>query len=381
VQPVLEVVRRDERLVAQVSLSAPKPGAPDPSVVIEVTRAGGTAPALRLPTRAGRLGPGTRRLAQETVPVALLPAGKYTVAAIVGSGGPTLTRVVSIEAGNAPAAEPSETTNTASPAASATSPALPAPLTLAKPARFEVAAVLDPARVAPFLDKLVDRVADPSARDALARARSGSWPTDTSTGPLAAEPVASHFVAGLGRLQAGDLEGAANDFRSALRAAPDFAPAMAYLGACYAAGGKDKEAAAAWQTALVRERETPWLQQLAIEAWLRAERPGAALALIKQARQRFPGDDSFLQLQARAAVADGRAREGLEMIETIKNADESLLLMALATLYSPARERAPVWDASRDLETMKRWREAYAAANGASLALVDAWLAELSASP
>jgi predicted Zn-dependent protease len=190
--------------------------------------------------------------------------------------------------------------------------------------------------------------------------------------------VASHFVAGLGHLQAGNLDEAATEFRNAVRAAPDFLPAVAYLGACYAAGGKDKEAASAWQTALLRDRESPWLQRLAIEAWLRAERPAAALALIKQARQRFPEDDSFVRLQARAELAAGRPREALEIVESINEPDESLLFMALASLYAATRDHAPVWDTERDLAAMQRWRDAYAAINGASLSLVDAWMAEVS---
>jgi len=36
-----------------------------------------------------------------------------------------------------------------------------------------------------------------------------------------------------------------------------------------------------------------------------------------------------------------------------------------------------VWDDARDLETMRRLRDSYAALQGDSLALVDAWLTEM----
>jgi tetratricopeptide (TPR) repeat protein len=225
------------------------------------------------------------------------------------------------------------------------------------------------------LAQLAQRV-DASAREALNGMSAGPWPTDSSRGPLTSAPVAAHFVAGLGLLKAGELEPAAREFRTALRIAPDFAPTMAYLAACYAAGGKDVEAAAAWQTTSVREREAAWLQQLAIEAWLRAERPAAALALARRARDRFPADPSFPALQARAELAEGFVREGLDTLASLDRAEPSLLLMGLAALYTAAQDGTPVWDASRDRSVMKRWRDAYAAAGGESLALVDAWLGD-----
>ena len=190
-------------------------------------------------------------------------------------------------------------------------------------------------------------------------------------------PLAANFVAGLGRLQAGDLEEAAQAFRAALKVAPDFAPALIYLGACYAAGAKDQEAAGAWQMALVRERTSPELQRLAIEAWLRADKPAAALALLNQARQRWPEDDAFVRLQAQVALADGRQQEGLDLVAQLKQPDQPTLLLALNTLYDASRRKTPVWDATKDLERMRTLRESYASLQGESLALVDAWIAEM----
>jgi thioredoxin-like negative regulator of GroEL len=232
--------------------------------------------------------------------------------------------------------------------------------------------------VAPILEQLGQRVRDSAVSEALMRLRSGPWPTDPPSGPIVSAPLARHFVVGLGHLQAGDIEAAAGAFRTALQVAPDFIPAMAYLGACYAAGGKDKEAASAWQMALLRDRASDWIHRLAIEAWLRAGRPSAALALIKQARQRFPDDDAFVRLQMRADLADGRAREALAALESLKEPDETSVLMALATLYAAAREGKPIWDPERDVAAMRRWREVYAVAGGGSLSIVDRWIAEVS---
>jgi tetratricopeptide (TPR) repeat protein len=314
----------------------------------------------------------------------MLPPGRYTMSAKISGGNTALTRTFTVTAApGGPAATPPAAVAASGEAASAPS-AVSAPsgaaagasLAFAKPP-FSTSTVLAASFVTPLIDRLAARPDAADVRDALERAKAGPWPTDSAKGPLAAAPLAAHFVAGLGRLQAGELEEAAGSFRAALRVAPDFAPALIYLGACYAAGAKDQEAAGAWQMALVRERMSPDLQRLAIEAWLRADKPAAALALLSQARQRFPDDAAFVRLQAQTALAAGRQQEGLDLVAALEQPDPPTLLLALTTLYDAARHKAPVWDAGRDLETMRRLREKYAALQGESLPLVDAWIAEV----
>jgi tetratricopeptide (TPR) repeat protein len=278
-----------------------------------------------------------------------------------------------------PPASMSAAGGAAAPAGVTPSAASPRPtaLALARPARFSTAVVLEPSFVSPLIDQLAARPDAAGVREALSGAKAGPWPIDSAKGPFADSPLAAQFVAGLGHLQRGDLEAAANAFRAALRSAPDFGPALTYLGACYAAGDKDREAAGAWQMALLRDRTSPALQRLAIEAWLRADRPSAAAVLITQARERWPDDPAFARLQAQAAIADGRVRDGVELAAALKEPDGQTLLTALAALYDAGRRHAPVWDAARDLETMRRLRDAYAAIGGESLALVDTWVAEM----
>jgi tetratricopeptide (TPR) repeat protein len=284
----------------------------------------------------------------ESLPAALLPPGRYSVSARIGDT--TLSRTLVVRPG-APAASaaPIASTNVAARAPSG-GPGAPAAasaaVAVARP-RFTAALLLDAAVVDPWVERL-------SAR------------TDAK----------APFTAGLQKLERGDLEAAANDFRAALRLAPDFVPALVYLGACYAAGAKDREAAGAWQMALVRE-PTALVQRLAIEAWLRAERPASARALIAKARERWPDDPAFPRLHAQATLAEGRAAEGIAQVEALTDPDPATLLLALGTLYDAGRRGAPIADPTGDLETMRRLRERYAAAQGESLALVDAWIAEL----
>ena len=380
-RPVFDGVTTADDVTAQLALSGAVADK-KPQVVFEVARVGSTAPLVRRTGRIAQTTGGTT-VAQETLPASMLPPGRYTLSAKVGSGGGSLSRTFTVSASAAAGPAPTAAGGTA-PAASGVSSAASGAggharagtLSFAKP-RFATSTVLEPGFVTPLIDRLAARPDTASVREAIERSKAGPWPTDSAKGPLAQAPLAANFVAGLGRLQAGDLEEAAQAFRAALKVAPDFAPALIYLGACYAAGAKDQEAAGAWQMALVRERTSPELQRLAIEAWLRADKPAAALALLNQARQRWPEDDAFVRLQAQVALADGRQQEGVDLVATLKQPDQATLLLALNTLYDASRRKTPVWDATRDLERMRTLRESYASLQGESLALVDAWIAEM----
>jgi VWFA-related protein len=335
--PIFDGVGAGDEIVVQLAVVGDGRVTQTP-VEIDLRPAGGTSALIRRSARVTQT-TGGQSVVHETLPASLLPPGRYTVNARVG---PTvLSRRLTVRPG--PEAPPS--------AATGSTPATPAAAASGSTAfartRFTTAAVLDPALVDPAVER------------------------------LAARPdVKARFSAGLGKLQRGELDDAANEFRAALRAAPDFAPALVYLGACYAAGAKDREAAGAWQMALVRE-PSPAVQRLAIEAWLRADRPASAQALIAKARERWPDDPAFPRLHAQATMAEGRIAEGIELIVALKDPDPATLLLALGTLYDAGRRGAPIGDAARNLETMRQLRERYAAVPGESIALVDAWIVEL----
>jgi VWFA-related protein len=387
-EPIVDRMARTDRLHARVEFSPVDSARPDGvSSVFEIVREGQTEPLMQLPADLAQSGP--LLIAQQTIPAAVLPPGDYRVQLRLTAGGDfAVSRRLHVDATSAASLRASPavaegTENTA--AATGTAPARPAGLaglgafTVARPAKFDPSRALDPAMVKPLFARLGSRPDVASVRSSLERLETGPWPTETTRGPLADVPLAAHVVAGLGRMRASDFEGAASDFRAALRLAPDFAPAMVYLGACFAAGGKDREAASAWQTALLRERDSPDVHRLAIEAWLRADRASAAIALARQARALWPGDRSFVRLHALAALSSGRVREGIAIVTELgPEADEALLFMGLGALYAAGRAGGPEWNSSRDLPVMRDMRDAYAQAKGRSLSLVDAWLEDLS---
>ena len=89
-------------------------------------------------------------------------------------------------------------------------------------------------------------------------------------------------------MRRGDLESAAAAFRTAIKIASDFPPAAVYLGACYAAGGRDREAAGAWQLVLALGQEDAVVYRLTADALLRLGDAAAADDVLKDAVRAFP---------------------------------------------------------------------------------------------
>lgn len=189
--------------------------------------------------------------------------------------------------------------------------------------------------------------------------------------------------AGIARLRAGQLEEASVALRSALRAAPGFQPALVLLGACYAVAGASTQAAAVWQTAVLAERQGASAYRIAIDGWLRADRPASALPLARQAVERWPEDGGFRRQYARTLLVTGDGAAGVEQLLAITDlsaADEPLLAAALSQLYRATIRRRPLLDAVRDAEAMRTFAARYPA-DGPRAHLVALWMRGASAEP
>jgi tetratricopeptide (TPR) repeat protein len=246
---------------------------------------------------------------------------------------------------------------------------------------FTLEQVLAKPVVGQYLDQLAARkdASSPAARALLEQARSASLDELEVSDSLAKEaPVASAFLKGLALLKQGKLDPAAVSFRQAMRAGVDFYPAMVYLGACYAAGGQDKEAAGAFRTALIREGDRVDVHIMLSDALLRTGRGDLAMQALKRARDRWPEDDSLKRRYAVAAVAAGLYADGLTVVDdlvTRKADDEPVLSLALLVLYDAFVSNHPVETIDQDRARMAKFAEAYRARGGPSVALVDTWMA------
>jgi VWFA-related protein len=314
----------------------------------------------------------TRSVVQGSVPISLLPAGDYVLRAVISFNGR--------EAGHVfrpfHIARPAKTlTETAKPAA----PKPSAPVVVAsRIAAFDRSTVLSPPVVGYFLDRLAASTPSAAAvRPAVDGARAGRFADVTQAlGNAGDDQLAAVFLKGLVLLSNGELNPAANKFRDALRIDSEFLPAVFYLGACYAAGGRDREAAGAWQTALVTETKVPIIYTSLGDALLRLRDIDQAIDVLNEARGQWPNDDEIATRLAAALMMGSRQRDALPVLDgylTRHPDDTERLFLALRALYEARAAGRPVGSPDEDRAKFIRYADAYAAAKGPQLPLVEQW--------
>jgi len=370
-------VRQDERLALQVDLAGDRERLAGATVVFEIAPASGGAPLVQAPATLSRGPHDGSMLAQSVADVRLLPPGPYMVHAKVTAGGAAVGEVrrafVVSEAPRASAESvdvPALTVDVGSRPKVSARASIPA---------FTVEEVLDRQVVGAFLDKVAARpdAATPLLRGLVEQARGGGLDRLEVPDALAAEAPVAAFVQGLSLLARKKLDPAAIAFRRAMNAAGDFYPAMVYLGACYAAGGRDKEAAGAWRTALIKEGDGVTVHVLLTDALLRQDRGDLALPAIEAARKRWPDHEGLKRRYALAALLAGRYEEGFDAVDDLVATgieDEPSLALALLALYEAFARGSAIEDAEQDRARMIRLADAYRTQGGPSLALVNAWV-------
>jgi tetratricopeptide (TPR) repeat protein len=378
----LDTVRQDERLALQLDLDGDRGRLEKADVQFEIAA---TADGPSLVNASATLVNGRTGtvLAQGVSDMRLLPAGNYIARAKVKSGSEVLgevRRAFSVKevpknevvAGGGEVTI--ETTTLGKPFGERTT----ARVSAAVP-KFTIDNVMAPAVLGAFLDRVSAR---PDASSPMIRNLVQSARTEVGTlyisDVLAAESPVAAFLKGVSLLSQNKLELAAKEFRSAMRASADFYPAMVYLGACYAAGGNDKEAAGAWRTALIKEGDALPLHTLLADALLRQDNGELALETLDKARSRWPDDDGIKRRFVLAALMAGEYADGLQTLEELvdrKMDDEPSLATGLLVLYEAFHNGKPIVGVEQDRARMVKLADAYRARGGPSLALIDTWLA------
>jgi VWFA-related protein len=348
----------------------------DASVALEIAN---SAQSRAIDTVAARFenepasSPG-RRVAEAEVPIALLPPGEYVARAVVTVAGRKVGQVSRsfriVRSATALRPEAAATGASLAPKAAI-------PFT-SRIESFERASVLTPQVVGFFVDRMnVGANARPSPAAALDAARAGRFDEAIEAVRKAGNnQLAAVFFDGLARYASGDLEGAAGRFRESLRIESDFFPATFYLGACYAAGGKDLEAAGAWQTSLITESEAPFIYTLLGDAFLRLRQFDAALDILREASSLWPASD---QVQFRLGTAYAMASKPVEAVRALDpylaqhEGDQERLLIALRSIYEARSTGQTIGTAEEDRQRFERYAAAYAAAGGTQLPLVEQW--------
>jgi tetratricopeptide (TPR) repeat protein len=313
----------------------------------------------------------------------LLPPGAYVVRATVASGDAvvTLVRAVTLlgEAGRGDAAASPSGAGSTPVATEATSSSVAASLIREAMARpFALSDVLeDPLRGA-LLDRLWPEGASPGPLAPAANAaRQGRFAEITVDEQAAAQTAPAAVLLGLRQLQDGALEPAAGSFRQALRLDVSSYPAMAWLAACYAAGGRHREAASAWQTSLIGLEDVSGVYGLLSDALVRSEDMAGSLDVVREARERWPDDPDLLRRAAYLTAETGDLVEGLDLLDRylkVRQDDTEALFSGTLWIY---RLRQAGTTVPAGAERAKEYADRYARLGGAQTALVQEWVAAL----
>ena len=378
---VLQVT--DGQLATYTELYTNKPGAlDDTQVVFEIAD---TADGPTLQTSKAEIRERTdqtMRQALAVVPVGALPPGRYIARVIVSRGEKNigkLTRPFQIT-GRSMAADAtglsrrSAELDAGGAKADAVGAALTGVVVAVRPSIFRREHVLTPEMLRAAYDVIEKN--HPSAKAATARARSGKLEGTALMALEAGDQNAGSILRGIELLMKGDLNPAANQFGVALRNAPDAPIASFFLGACYAAAGRDKEAVSAWERARAANLQLPALQLVLADAWLRLGQPADALEPLRAALDRQPEDDHIRRNLAIAQSHLGLHEQAYPTIVPFLDRnprDADALMIALHALYQIHIEGKTIGSAAEDKAKAAAYARAYADAKGPQLALVEKW--------
>jgi VWFA-related protein len=303
----------------------------------------GTGDALLSAEVPARTAGSTRAIFTHTLPVNRLPPGKYVIRARLTSEREvvrTLTRT--FEVATPAVLMTSATAGTAFTAADVYLPVAEA--AMARP--FDRA----PLSRAPILQAFRSRV------------------------PVDARPA---FDKGVQYLASGDYTNAEVTLKSAINPDADSAAIIAYLAACYAVAGQDRDAAGAWQTALIEASDLPEIYQWLADALLRAHDLVQARAVLEEAVSKWPSDPRFTRSMAMLYATFGQGREAMRTLERYLEGapnDVDALFMGVEWMYNLRLAGAAARSRAEDLQLARRYADAYSKAKGPQAPLVRQWI-------
>jgi len=212
------------------------------------------------------------------------------------------------------------------------------PAAMARVAAFDRNAVLQPA----LLNGLLETVAahSPSLKSAMTEARAGRYGPAALEALTAGDQQAAAFLKGLDLYAKGQLDQAATQLNIAAGPRREFYPAAFLLGACFAAGGKDRDAAGIWQMALGSEQRPPVAYTLLADARMRGGQPEAVVSILKPAYAQRPTDDELGKRLAVAYMMTAAFGEALPILDAYLGrhpADADVLFAAVLAQYQITR--------------------------------------------
>jgi tetratricopeptide (TPR) repeat protein len=329
----------------QAYLEAYAPKTDTVHVMYEIAADAG-GPALLSASAAAHAAGEGRALFSVIMPVPQLPAGRYVMRAIVADHEQPLTTMTrSFEVAPPPVLMTSaEGTGTSSSSADAELFLPVGDELLTRPFRRDHA--LAGGTVKPFRDRV-----PPSTRNA--------------------------FDTGVALMTAGDYPKAEVAFKRAIQPDVDSTAPLVYLGVCFAAAGRDVEAASVWQTALANGDDIPQIYDWLGDALMRVHDLGSARTVYEEALDKWPADARFTKPLALVNATFGRGREAVRTLERYLSAhaeDRDALFLGVEWIYTVRAAGGVVHNRAEDVRLARGYAEAYEKAGGPQLALVKQWM-------
>ena len=215
----------------------------------------------------------------------------------------------------------------------------------------------------------------PALKDAFLEARAGRYGPAALDALSEGDQTTATFLRGLDLFTRGQLDQALTQLDIAAGPRREFFPAAFYLGAVFAAAGRDRDAAGTWQLALGQETRPAAIYPMIADARMRDGQPASAIDVLKPAYDRAPADDEVGRRLGIAYVLVGRFAEAVPILDgylTRHATDEQVLLAAIVAQYEVARGGQLLSDTDR--AKLRRYATAY---RGSQRALVDKYLETL----
>jgi tetratricopeptide (TPR) repeat protein len=193
------------------------------------------------------------------------------------------------------------------------------------------------------------------------------------------------FLRGVSLYARGNLTAALTQLQAALRHSSELFPAAVYLGACYAAGGKDLDAIGAWQTALIGESGgSPALYALLSDALARVGENQQAAEILDEGVGAFAQDEGLRRRRGIAYAKAGRGEEALPLLTAWVDAhpdDTGAAFAMLALLFEGFSREAAGGAPVGERERLVRFARAYADGKGPNREVIGCWLRYLESRP
>jgi len=241
--------------------------------------------------------------------------------------------------------------------------------------KFDRATVLTPDMVGTMLD-IVER-RSPGLKDAMTEARAGRYAPAALEAFSAGDQTVAALLKGIDLFSKGQLDQAATQLQVAAGPRREFFPAAFYLGALFAAVGRDQDAAGVWQLALGSEPRPPVVYTMAADARLRTGQAASAIDILKPAYARDPEHEEIARRLAMAYSMTGRHADALPVLDGYlakRPSDQEMLFAAIVAHYEVVRGGQTL--SNEDRAKLRKYAAAY---RGPNAPLVDKYLQTMGA--